>query len=474
MITVKAASDVAADATLSVTVGSSAGQITDGDSNTTITVNDSSTINVTESSVSSRGDTYTIVDATGGTLTVAPATLNITGESGGRSDFVASKAGETLVLTATEVEVDTSGSGSGVDDNVDTALAGDTTLLNALNGLSTTAEVEAAYKTLEPEGISSIASSSISLVNEVLSTVDSRISTWSGGQADKGVSSGDEALKKGVWAQIFRADTDQDDKDGYNGYEADTTGISIGGDIEFEQVFGDKTLLGIVYSFGETDINTNNTRSRVDVDSHQVGVYGSVEAENHSFNSMISYGMNHYDSDRNVVVGAVTRTALSKYEGKQLSVAGEYGYKYYLNDKTFIKPIIGFQYVDLNVDSYTESGAGGANLTVKDSDYSSFFGDVGLVFSAEKEWDVYKLIWELRAKYIYDLKNDPAETSSAFSSGGNYFKTTGMKTDRNSASLGWGVKIVKRGNFEIAINYELGLRDGFISHSEFISFRYRF
>ncbi len=104
-VTVGSASDIAPDATINVTLGTTTGVITDGDSNTTITLQDNCTIDVTLGPGYSYTTSYTIVDATGGTLTANPATFNYTGGGGwtGKGEI----AGQTLVLSAVPPTVTT-------------------------------------------------------------------------------------------------------------------------------------------------------------------------------------------------------------------------------------------------------------------------------------------------------------------------------------------------------------------------------
>ncbi len=473
-VTVKAATDIAADATLGVTVGTSTGQLTDGTSNTTITLQDGSTIDVTIGSGVSDGATYTVVDATGGALTATAANLNLTGNTA-RYNFALAKNGETLVIQADKSSgVVTKGSGSGVDENVDTAFASDPEMFNAINGITSSTELTNAYETMEPETTPAVASGSINFMNDALATVENRITAWSKGQAYQGIAAGDKPIKKGIWLKAFGSVSEQDDKDEFNGFDADSVGLSGGADLEITELLGDKMLLGLAYSYGITDIDTKNSGNEVDIKSNQITAYGSIEFGKHFVHSTLSYGLNDYDGTRKIIAGSVRRTASSDYDGYQWNASGEYGYKFNFNKNTIIKPSVGLQYTSLNVDSYTETGAGSTNLMVKSDDYSILCGKIGLSLSTEKIWKGYNFIFNGSTHYSYDFNNDPIEAVSAFSGGGNYFKTTGMEPGHHSGTVGAGMKVARGEGIELSINYDATLKDKFISHNQSISLRYDF
>ncbi len=466
-VTLNAASNLAADTTLKVTVGTNTGVLSDGTSNSTFTIADGCTLDVTGLGVT-RGVDYTIVDATGGTLTSNVANLVVT------NGFKAVRIGETIVLTMDiATRVPTRASEFGVDDNIHTALANDEAMNNALNGLSNSAR-QAAYETMEPEKTPVIKDGSINLMNDTLATVDNRIIAWSKGQAYKGMAAGDKPAKNGQWIKTFASVADQDNRDGYNGFDAESTGISGGIDVELSGVLGDKMLLGMAYCYGVTQLDIKQSNNETNISSHQIAAYGALESDSHLVDSCFSYGFNKYKGLREIKAGNITRYASSNYEGQQWSLSSEYGYKHYFNKMNFMKPTIGFKYISLNVDDYHETGAGATSLIVDKNRYSILSGLVGLNLSTEQIWGGYNFVFDARGHYSYDFNTGPVETISRFSGGGTTFKTIGMDPSPHTGIFGAGVEIAKGEGLELSINYDMTIKEDYIDHNGNISLRYDF
>ena len=203
--------------------------------------------------------------------------------------------------------------------------------------------------------------------------------------------------------------------------------------------------------------------------------YGSVEEGTMRYDANLSYARNNYETTRNVIVGAVNRVAAGDYDANQFGVNARVGREYELDNGVEITPYVGARYTHLDIESYTETGAGSANLSVDDQSYSALNGVVSAEIEKEFTTDNgYSFVPEFRASYAYDFINDDVETNATFSGGGASFETRGIQPDRHTFSVGTGVKIARGEGYELSVNYDADFRDGYNAHNGMVNLRYDF
>ena len=95
------------------------------------------------------------------------------------------------------------------------------------------------------------------------------------------------------------------------------------------------------------------------MDGYTLGAYGTWYAKGFFVDGQVSYGWADYRNTRRIVFPGIDRTATSKPDGRQLTLYGGTGYEFSVNKWTLV-PAVSFQYVRLDLDSFTESGCGGA------------------------------------------------------------------------------------------------------------------
>ena len=114
----------------------------------------------------------------------------------------------------------------------------------------------------------------------------------------------------------------------------------------------------------------------------------------------------------------------------------------------------------MNTSSYTETGAGGADLAVN----SESLNVLNLGFGADVRWDMKNtdgshLKPMLHAGYTYDAIGDTVQDTSSFTGGGGAFQTTGASPARSAIDGGVGVTYTTPGNVDLSANYDYQYRD---------------
>lgn len=491
-ISVGAASDFAAGSTFNVEIGTQTGLLTDGSSNTTITFQNGVNLDVVIGSGTSFQNTYTIADATGGTLNASATDINVVNDLV-RYKFELRRIGDTLVLTPSKVDVATVASGTAVNDNIDAALNGDP-LSTAINNMSNTQRVKQAFNSLESSGGSDAIAGSMALQHDALQVIENRILGVLGSDRSFSYRLGYRGKRKSpvttafdvmdaanlaqdhlaIWGQTYGSLSHQNNKDGFSGYRTKTAGVSIGADYEFSGEFFDKSLVGAAYSFGYSNVDLEDSTDETDISRHQVTLYGSVSKDNVYAQGNLGYAFNHYDGTRVIQAGAIQRFATSDYSGHQFSASFEVGKKIEFENAVRLNPYMGMHFSHLATESYTETGADNANLNVDRNHHNILITKVGAAISKEVNLWGYDFVPKINAYYGYDLIGDEVSVNNSFVGGGTAFKTRGLQPGRHIAGGTLGLQVAKGEGMELTMQYGAELKDRFIGQSALINLRYDF
>ena len=106
-------------------------------------------------------------------------------------------------------------------------------------------------------------------------------------------------------------------------------------------------------------------------------MYGTWFDENAYIEGSLSYGMQSYDSRRNIVVGAISRTAIGDYDGDTWAAHLGGGYRLGFQDLA-LQPYISLDYYNSHQDGYQERGAGSMNQIIQSSDSEALIGEIGV------------------------------------------------------------------------------------------------
>ncbi len=466
-VTVSQAVTLGASATLNITVGDNNGSIIATANG--ISLQSGTTLVPTITGAITSGQAITIIQSNG-VVTIPTITDNNL-----RVDFVAAQSSNNLTLTATTLSSSSlglTGAIAEVNDIVDTAFSGDG-LLDELNGLSSNAQLKSALETLTPVVSGGNVVGSVSASVAALNTVSSRIgSLRTGISAGQGLSSGDEIEKgENFWLQGFGTYANQSQREGIEGFISTTGGVAFGADKQLSNAF----LLGLAGSYAHTDVDTRLSKNFTTVNSYQGMVYGSYEFDNNYFmDAQVGFAYNDYGGERFITVGSVDRTATADYGGYQILNRIELGRDITYGNHFEFTPSLGLSWTHIEIDNYTETGAGTSNLVVNDQDYDIL--NLTLRAGLRRTWDISEgsLTPEIHLGYNYEAIHDQIQTVSAFTGGGNTFTTTGFDPAIHSVLGGVGIAFLSNNNFDFVATYDIAAKEDFISHSALLKGRWKF
>jgi len=316
---------------------------------------------------------------------------------------------------------------------------------------------------------------SMGISNQSASIANTRMAALrSGNTVATGMSAGNAASGAQYWGQAFGVTADQDDRDGVNGYDANTYGIAVGMETE---ALSDNMAVGVALTYASTDVDSENaTTTNTEVDSIQLTVYGDYDLDDRTYVSgQLGYSFNDNDTTRHNVGGTTGLTAKGNYDSNQISVRAEGGRSYAMEGNLTLTPSVNVAYMHYDADTYTETGAGGANLLV-DADALNTF-EVGV--DVEAAWNLEQADGSVMKPAVrlgvrHDLIGDEFEANNTFTGGGTAFKTEGFDPAQTTFNGGVGVTYFSTNNWDLTANYDVEYKSDYVSHAGLLKAAYNF
>jgi len=244
-----------------------------------------------------------------------------------------------------------------------------------------------------------------------------------------------DAEQKGKWwAKGFGSQGEQDNVANMNGYDTEAYGLMLA----YDKPLNNETRVGFGGGYANSTIDGNNSSGSTDIDSYQITGYLHHAPGPWFVQAAVTAGVNDYESTRHIVFPGVNRTATSDYTGQQYSGIVTVGRHYQVNETT-ITPLASLQASHLRVGSYTESGAGDANLRVESQDYNFVQSTLGVKAERVIRSGSSTYAPEVHAKWLHDFESTTMAQDAAFTGGGASFNAQGIKQDRDLFNVGAGV-----------------------------------
>lgn len=417
----------------------------------------------------------TFVNATGGAT--LPVGANIT-DTSLLYNFTTVDAGSNLTVQATRVA---GGATSFASNNNNAGVAA---VLDATTGstnpgiVAAQGEVSAAsnasqmnnvLEALTPTVDSSASDASMTVTNQTQNLTVARLSALRSA-ANTGVSSGDAMAEGRVWLQPFAATVDQNARDGIDGYQADTYGVAVGADTD---MLLDHTVLGVALSYGNTNADSDNANSTdSDIDSYQLQLYADHDLGNRAFvEGTLGYGRNDIDRTRFNVGGVPGTNANADYSSNQYVASASVGQTVApvrSHPALEITPRAGVRYTHLDTDGFSETGAGGLNLSVDTQDKDALEFSVGTEVAYNIATHGGTLTPSAHVGYTYDVIGDDIQTASNFTGGGATFNTDGADPAQSTFNVGAGLTYYSNDVIDLSLNYDAQIKEDYVGHAGYL------
>jgi autotransporter-associated beta strand protein len=244
-----------------------------------------------------------------------------------------------------------------------------------------------------------------------------------------------------------------------------TSGATIGADYRVTA----NLRVGVLADYEHTDADLDTEGSKAHIDTYLPGIYlAYVNKIGFYGNALVTYGWSDYSESRDIDFGGTNRTAQGSPSGSQFGItmnagydihrAASYGWTY--------GPEFGLSYVDLDIDSFNESGANGADLAINHESAESLRSRLGLnVRYAAKFGDIiftprFSIFWQHEF-----MDNSRSITSQFESVGTGSFSVQTTDPSRDTALLDLGLDAQINNIVTVFLDYQPALSDEYVDQS---------
>jgi uncharacterized protein YhjY with autotransporter beta-barrel domain len=241
-----------------------------------------------------------------------------------------------------------------------------------------------------------------------------------------------------------------------------TSGILAGADYRLD----DNWAVGGLFSYRHTAANLDDIGSKATVDSYTPGIYATYADQGWFANGLFAYDRNDYGESRAIPFAATT--ASGRPGGNQFDGDLDGGYEFRSGDWTF-GPTAALQYVHLDIDSFTESGAGAADLAINDQNDDSLRSRLGGEMRYNWSWYGGKATAtpHLSASWQHEfLANSTGITSQFSGQGISPFTVNTVMSGRDSALVDVGLDTQWNQALNLFVDYQVQAgQDNFFAQS---------
>jgi len=324
-----------------------------------------------------------------------------------------------------------------------------------------------AFSSLSPDSYDDSTQTSLKSTQQYIKTIQQRMHSL---RTSLNFAAADTRPKYGMWLQGFAQRGDQDSDDGYTGYDYDLYGGTLGTD----HFLTDQVLLGVSLGASKADIDFDNNMGDSDIDAFIGSLYGSWFTKNYYLDASLSYGYQEYANNRNITIGAIHRNANSDHDGSIFSGYLEGGYNASFG-RWMLGPFASLNYLYLDEDGFTESGAGSLDLRVDDRQTDALLSQLGAVVAGRLAYENFELMPELRLAWKYDFDIDDRVTTSSFAGApGAKFSIDGQDVERNSLVVEIGATLFHKNGLSIPVKYAAEFQNGYTAQGILGLIRFEF
>jgi autotransporter-associated beta strand protein len=230
-----------------------------------------------------------------------------------------------------------------------------------------------------------------------------------------------------------------------HGFTFDSVGFAMGADAWLTQY----TLAGVALGYDNWFERTHDLGSHASVDSFQMALYAVSHFGGGWVLGSLSYENDGYATTR--PIDFLSAAARGSYNGNQVGTYLEGGYNVPA-DGAYVQPIGALQYISLWRDSFSESGAGAADLNVASARADSFRSYLGgrliVPMGRDRCW-----LPEAHAFWVHEYAADTRNVHEQFA-GGPSFLIYGQNLGRDWGLFGVGLATQVSAAIRVGIYYD--------------------
>ncbi|MCQ2913715.1 MAG: autotransporter domain-containing protein [Alphaproteobacteria bacterium] len=263
------------------------------------------------------------------------------------------------------------------------------------------------------------------------------------------------SVNVGLWAEGLYNNTKYKKKTDFDGFEFDSTGVSMG----IDAVFNDNLAFGLGYASTSGDLKTLGKKTDVDGDTYFL--YTMLKPSNWYVSLVGSTTDNKYKETKTVAGYKIK----ADYDAKSYGGQVMFGY-----DGNVVKPSVGARFTKVKVDAYKDSV--GQKVDSSSNSVSTALARVDFENVLSRNSDSMWLL-DTGVGAEYDFKRNGEKTSVSLSNGSNY-EVEGKKLEKFGANGSVGIRYQAAKGVVVSAEYNLDWRKDYTSHNVTANIRWNF
>jgi|GEM_PF-1732526 autotransporter-associated beta strand protein len=213
---------------------------------------------------------------------------------------------------------------------------------------------------------------------------------------------------------------------------ASATNYRLGGTLfGFDRWLDESTMIGVLGGYAGTSVGTQQVSSTAQITSYQAGLYELHRRDSFYISNIDAFTNDAFNVSRSINFGTIQETASGNSSGNQWSHYTEAGSIFDIDDLK-LQPFLGVQYMYLNQQGYTESGAGSLDLTTSHQIVNSVRNVFGVRLAGETMLGRFLVTPMVAARYLREWGDGTQLISSSVAGAPTVqFATAGNKTGRD-------------------------------------------
>lgn len=343
-------------------------------------------------------------------------------------------------------------------------------IVQAVLGLTSEEEVQAAYDALSGEVQASLKGALMDNGQALVDAVNRRMNAGFG-NPDTAVSTaafGDLSSladgNNGFWITGYGSWGETDATANTAQMDNDLGGVVFGIDRAFAEIW----RFGVLGGYSQSDVSQNALQSSASADTWSLGLYGGAEAGANVLSFGAVYSWHAIDTARTVSFPGVPQSLSASYDAQSWQLFAEAGHKVRL-EHIVLEPFAGVSFISLDTDGYTETG-GSAALTAASDTQDTTFTTLG-VRSSMQVMNTVRTRGMIGWRHAF---GDTDPTSVFTLAGSNPFTITGAPIAQDALVTELGLEAQLSDNAFLGASYNGQYGDGTTTHGFNAGFRARF
>lgn len=214
-----------------------------------------------------------------------------------------------------------------------------------------------------------------------------------------------------LWFQGFGSKFDHDRTFKTLGFRGNQAGVMMG----FDYQVNDDLLLGVGGGYKHTNLDVNLDVAHQKTETPFGSIWGLYSLGNYDLEGGLTYNRKSHEAKRYIRGLGNTLTAKHKNHGYSLLPHFAVAYNHWAECDVHVRPFVAFDFLYLNENGYTETGANSLNLTVKDHTTSSLQSSLGFMIDRHIKWCEGDFRPSFEARYMNRTQLRKAKIVNAFS-----------------------------------------------------------